>query len=168
VSLQPIDRFWQLLIPPKVTIVDSENRQVLVYCWGRPEYWLVLVMLCSTVLSRGWLGLSLGSKIFLSIFSYVALASTLNRTIVEVSKGTLSVRHRPMPWRGNCSLPIDGIESVYCGWIESTKWKRIYDIRILTKTGKSLTIVSSIREESIAQSIVVQLKKWLLVSKEFD
>ena len=42
------------------------------------------------------------------------------------------------------------------------------DIRILTKTGKSLTIVSSIREESVAQSIVVQLKKWLLVSKEFD
>jgi hypothetical protein len=168
VSLRQIDRFWQLLIPPKVTIVDSENRQLLVYCWGRPEYWLVLLLLCSTVLSHGWLGLSLGSMIFLSVVSYVALASALNKTIVEVTKGTLSVRNRPMPWRGNCSLRIDGIESVCCGWIESTKWKRIYDIRILTKTGKSVTIVSSIREESIAQSIVVQLKKWLQVAKEFD
>lgn len=46
--------------------------------------------------------------------TYFVLAGFLNSTIIRVADGVLSVRHVPLPWRGNLDLPMDGIEQIYC------------------------------------------------------
>ena len=46
--------------------------------------------------------------------SYVTVAGLLNRTTVAVEGGTLTVRHRPVPWRGNLSIEADQVAQVYC------------------------------------------------------
>lgn len=46
--------------------------------------------------------------------TYFVLAGFLNSTVIRVADGVLSVRHGPVPWRGNLDLPIDGIEQIYC------------------------------------------------------
>lgn len=46
--------------------------------------------------------------------TYFVLAGFLNSTVIRVADGMLSVRHSPLPWRGNLDLPTDGIEQIYC------------------------------------------------------
>ena len=46
--------------------------------------------------------------------TYFVLAGFLNSTVIRVFDGTLSVRHGPLPWRGNLDLPSDEIEQIYC------------------------------------------------------
>ena len=46
--------------------------------------------------------------------TYFVLAGFLNSTVVRVVDGMLSVRHGPLPWRGNLDLPSDEIEQIYC------------------------------------------------------
>jgi hypothetical protein len=99
--------------------------------------------------------------ILVLLFGYVALSFTLNRTIVEVLNGRLLVRHRPMPWLGNRAILVVDIETVYYDQIESARRRHLYNVRVVTNKGKALTIVGSLDEEHIAQSITNQLNKWL-------
>lgn len=46
--------------------------------------------------------------------TYFVLAGLLNTTVIRVADGMLSVRHGPIPWRGNLDLPTDGIEQIFC------------------------------------------------------
>ena len=46
--------------------------------------------------------------------TYFVLAGFFNSTVIRVADGMLSVRHGPLPWRGNLDLPTDGIEQIYC------------------------------------------------------
>lgn len=46
--------------------------------------------------------------------TYFVLAGFLNSTVIRVADGILSVRHGPLPWRGDLDLPSDEIEQIYC------------------------------------------------------
>ena len=46
--------------------------------------------------------------------TYFVLAGFLNSTVIRVADGMLSVRHGPLPWRGNLDMSTDGIEQIYC------------------------------------------------------
>lgn len=45
--------------------------------------------------------------------TYYTLAGLLNKTTLRIAKGVLSVRHGPLPWRGNRRLPVDRIRQLY-------------------------------------------------------
>jgi hypothetical protein len=40
------------------------------------------------------------------LVSYLGVAEFLNRTTVKLGRTGLSVRHRPLPWPGNCDVPL--------------------------------------------------------------
>ena len=46
--------------------------------------------------------------------TYFVLAGFLNSTVIRVVDGMLSVRHGPLPWRGNLDMATDEIEQIYC------------------------------------------------------
>mgnify|MGYP003390205964 CR=1 FL=1 len=46
--------------------------------------------------------------------TYFVLAGFLNSTVIRVADGMLTVRHGPLPWRGNLDMPTDSIEQIYC------------------------------------------------------
>lgn len=46
--------------------------------------------------------------------TYFVLAGLLNSTVIRVADGMLTVRHGPLPWIGNCDLPTEGIDQIYC------------------------------------------------------
>ena len=45
--------------------------------------------------------------------TYFTLALFLNQTKIEVKRGELTIRHRPLPWRGNATFNTDDIEQLY-------------------------------------------------------
>jgi hypothetical protein len=46
--------------------------------------------------------------------SYYALARFVNRTVVTLTTGGLSIRHGPLPWPGNRSFPIHHVKEFCC------------------------------------------------------
>jgi hypothetical protein len=46
--------------------------------------------------------------------SYVNLAMYLNRTVIKVSQGRLTVRHGPLPWPGRRDLDTCDLEQLFC------------------------------------------------------
>lgn len=46
--------------------------------------------------------------------TYFTIAGFLNRTWIDVTRDSLSVRHGPVPWKGNKVLPVDNLDQLYC------------------------------------------------------
>lgn len=46
--------------------------------------------------------------------TYYTLAGFLNRTTIQLDERSLSVRHSPLPWKGNHTLGRDEIKQLYC------------------------------------------------------
>jgi hypothetical protein len=46
--------------------------------------------------------------------TYYTLAGFLNRTTIQLDERNLSVRHAPLPWKGNCTLGREEIKQLYC------------------------------------------------------
>lgn len=46
--------------------------------------------------------------------TYAVLAGFLNRTTIVVDGGQLTVRHGPLPWKGNISAPTHDIRQFFC------------------------------------------------------
>ncbi len=95
--------------------------------WFHPMYF-ALIFFC--IFWNGfmlvWHGMALASGAWLmSLFgllhtavgvglAYATVAGFVNRTIIRVGHGQLEVRHGPLPWLGNRSLPSHEIEQIYC------------------------------------------------------
>ena len=103
----------------RITILADDSKKTFIVKWATPEAWLMLALVSQSILSS--IVRRHASPLFLLFcapFSYFTLCLVLNRTIVEITNRTLSVRHRPLPWPGNKSIPIDDIGSVYVERIE--------------------------------------------------
>ncbi|MBN1344564.1 MAG: hypothetical protein JXQ73_17875 [Phycisphaerae bacterium] len=46
--------------------------------------------------------------------TYFTIAGFLNRTVIKVASGILSVRHTPLPWPGNHRIETAGLDQIYC------------------------------------------------------
>jgi len=46
--------------------------------------------------------------------AYFTLAGFVNRTVIRVGSGTLSIRHWPLPWPGNKVLSWTDVEQLFC------------------------------------------------------
>ena len=75
--------------------------------------------------------------------TYTVLTGLLNRTEIELSRGELSIRHGPLPWRGNCTLARNQIDQIYCqesGWRQNNKPG--YSLCAMLKDGTSVKLAS--------------------------
>jgi len=46
--------------------------------------------------------------------TYWTIAGFLNRTTLRLDERNLSVRHGPLPWKGNHTIPREDIKQLYC------------------------------------------------------
>jgi hypothetical protein len=82
--------------------------------------------------------------------TYTVLCGFLNRTVVRVSGGELSVRHGPLPWPGNQRLFTTDIQQLYC--TESKRhWnrndgRRTFDVVIQSKGNDKITLLTGLEE----------------------
>jgi hypothetical protein len=54
------------------------------------------------------------------LMAYVTLANIFNGTVIQLTPAELTVRHVPLPWRGNRSLPVSGLKQIYCKEVKGT------------------------------------------------
>jgi hypothetical protein len=86
--------------------------------------------------------------------TYFTLALYLNRTVLEVNNGRLTVRSGPLPWPGNRDLDVSEVEQIFCQ--ESTSRSRngnvsfSYNVSAVLKGGRKETLLSSLPNQDQA------------------
>ena len=77
--------------------------------------------------------------------TYYTICLFFNRTYINVSQRTLSVRHAPLPWpRGNKEIPVADIQQLYVEEKTGNKGSKYHILRTLLKNGEKLTLLGNI------------------------
>lgn len=109
--------------------------------------------------------------IVLSIGSiYAAVAGLLNTSSIVVSKDTLEIRHKPLPWPGNKKVNVEDVRQLYTKEKisrDSDKTATIaYQVYIVTRNGKDIKFVSGLEKSEQATFIEREIEKYLGIKKE--
>jgi hypothetical protein len=93
--------------------------------------------------------------------TYTTLCGFVNRTRIAVENGVLSVRHGPLPWRGNRDIPLSNLAQLFCREQVGSKGSRSYSLNALLKEGDSVPLIKSLNEPDQALYIEQLLEKRL-------
>jgi hypothetical protein len=97
--------------------------------------------------------------------TYFTLAGFLNQTTIDVDPFRLRIRHGPLPWFGNCTLPAAEIDQLYC----QEKTRRhdnggcitAYGVNAVTKGGRQVKLMSTLEDQDQALFIEQQIEQCL-------
>jgi hypothetical protein len=97
--------------------------------------------------------------------SYYLLARLVNRTVVRVTATEMSIRHGPMPWPGNRSVPIQHVKRFCCGKGISRDyagdvWKA-YTLSAILEDGQEMELLHKIGSPGAARILAQQVTGWL-------
>ena len=159
--------------PENVDIEDTPLRLRLSRRWYHPSlFFLLFFCIAWNAFLIGWytMGSQMGEDgvigLIMFIFpighvavgvslAYGVIAGFLNRTTVEVSASELSIRHGPIPWKGNQRLAASDISQIYCkaskaavrreaaAVLQPTLYAKLKDdrrIKLLSKMGELETL----------------------------
>lgn len=96
--------------------------------------------------------------------TYLTIAGFVNRTTFRVERGHLSVRHGPLPWRGNLDVPTESLEQLFC--TEQVSRGRNgttirYSVEAVLKDGKHLKLATALDAREQALYIEQAIEKHL-------
>ena len=96
--------------------------------------------------------------------TYFTVAGFLNRSVIEAAHGELTIRHGPVPWPGNHTLPTDELDQLYC---EEQKHhgkngtSTSYRLSAMLKDGRKLKLLGHLQEPDEALFIEQQIESHL-------
>lgn len=170
-------------LPEKFKVEDQGSSLAIEWRWFSPVF-IFLIVFC--VFWDGflvvWYSIAVASKTyFMGVFalghvavgvglSWYTLAGLINRTRLEVAQGTLRIRHFPLFWPGQRTLPVDRISQFFVqqrvhrnkGSVSYT-----YDLNaVLRPDGRSLKLLG--RLESAEQGLFLEqrLESFLGITDE--
>jgi len=99
--------------------------------------------------------------------TYYTVCGFVNSTVVEAGNGRLTVKHGPLPWRGNLDIDASNLEQLYSEEIVSrTKngVSRTYDVSGVERDGVSRKIVRGLTEPAQALFVEQALESQLAIA----
>ncbi len=97
--------------------------------------------------------------------SYSTLAGFINKTEIAVTRQDLLIQHGPLPWTGNMTLPIAGIEQLYCRRIASHSHDHAdtYCLCAIDQYGKRYDLIKNLESPEIGFYLEQQIETWLKI-----
>jgi hypothetical protein len=94
--------------------------------------------------------------------TYLMFCLFLNHTVIEAGAGLLSVRHRPLPWRGKRLAVID-VDHLCCEERSSGSDEPSHDylLKAMTKDGKRVKLLSTREEPEQVLFLAQVINDWL-------
>jgi DNA-directed RNA polymerase subunit RPC12/RpoP len=164
-------------LPKNVEVKQEGDGLVISYRWFTPAF---IFMIFFAVFWNGfmvvWHGISLASGAwFMSLFGllhtavgigvgYYTLAGLVNRTVVHVELGTLSITHTPLPWFGSKRVAVDDIRQVYCKEkISRSKngTSVTYEVHAVLENAAKEALMKRLQEPEQALYVEQQIEKYL-------
>lgn len=98
--------------------------------------------------------------------SYYALAGWLNTSHVYVSKDTIEINHKPLPWVGNKKLKSTALKQLYAR--EKISHNKngttvTYEVRAILKEGQNIKLLSGLKNSEQALFIEQEIEKYLQI-----
>ena len=101
--------------------------------------------------------------------TYLVICTFLNKTLIRVSSGELSVRHGPVPFPGNKTVLAADLKQLFCTQkVHRGKHgcRYSYNVELLKRDGSKLKLVTSLEELDQALFIEQQIEKHLEIADE--
>jgi hypothetical protein len=79
--------------------------------------------------------------------TYYTLAGFVNRTWMTAERGTLTIRHAPLPWFGNRTMPAANIAKLYCTQVRMVNKESIditYTLWAALKGGAKIPLITDL------------------------
>lgn len=95
--------------------------------------------------------------------TYFTLCLFVNRSTVTVAD-TLRVRHGPLPWPGNVTLPAEAVTAVYCEEVVRTGKRGpnySYTVKAVADDVRAVTLLSGLDTLPRAKFFELKLEEWL-------
>ncbi|MFH0990080.1 MAG: hypothetical protein V1799_08700 [bacterium] len=164
--------------PNNVTIDQTTSGLVLTYRWFSPKF-IFLALFC--VIWDGflvfWYAIALGGNsswemilfpvlhIALGIgLTYYTVAGFINRTVITVGQGRLSIEHGPMMWFGSWLLNSTEISQIYVEEIV-TRGKHgpstSFQLNAITQDGRKIKLMGGFESADSARFIENKVEEWL-------
>lgn len=131
-------------------------------------FWNGFMVVWHTIaLSQGAWFMSLFGLIHTAIgigLIYGVLTSFFNSTIILAGNRDLSVKHGPLPWKGNKRVPRSDIDQVFCrSDVKTSKngSRTIYSVEVVTKDNHREPLIKSLNSEDEALFIEQELEVFL-------
>jgi hypothetical protein len=81
------------------------------------------------------------------VATYATFCGLVNRTRITIARGILSVRHRPLPWRGAIDLPIADVEAFLVQPHPAGKGGTTYSLDARLSSGVYRTLLRGLDDE---------------------
>lgn len=138
--------------------------------WFDPVTFFFLLIATPAILYFTWDAISLGGTLslwgwvlgvpFALFFTYYALASVINTTIIEIRDGLLTSRHVPLPWFHQQTIPSSDVAQLICEF-RRTRRSAHWRVVLLTHAGRRVMLVEFLREEDEARRIERAIERHL-------
>jgi len=160
-------------IPERFKVEHTANELVVSWRWWKAQF-LFLLFFCIAwdgFLLFWYFGPVTGGGLLFKIFpiahvaagialTYFTLTGFVNHTVIAVRQGTLTVRHGPLPWRGNRTLARDQVQQLFVTENETKSTDndssrvtitKSYDLCALLDSGREMTLLKRLDTAPQAQ-----------------
>ena len=100
---------------------------------------------------------------------YFVIATFCNTTEIRAGSGRLSIRHRPIPWRGNQDIPTPGLKQLFCREKVSrgkNGTSTSYELEAVLDGNTRKTLLKGLNDPNQALYIEQQLEKFLRITDQ--
>lgn len=172
---EPID----VPMPKRYQVDNFGGTLTIRYRWWTPAIlFLVFFAVLWNGFMIGWHSIALSSGAwFMSCFGlihtavgvfliYLCLACILNTTTIRVDSGQLSIRHHPLPWRGNRTLDSRSIRQLFVKSKTSHSkngTSTTYELHAVTQTDGQEELITGLQEQDQALFLEQEIERHLRI-----
>jgi hypothetical protein len=96
---------------------------------------------------------------------YYSLARLVNSTVVTLTSGELSIRHGPLPWPGNRTVPVHNVKEFRCQRQPSRNYAgdvwETYTLNAVLDDGRDVELLHKIGSQGSADMLKQEVTAWL-------
>lgn len=97
---------------------------------------------------------------------YYSLCGFLNKTLIRADWENLTIKHYPLPWKGNRIIPRQDIKQLYVKQIEVRSRGSLsitYEVHLLTQSSRDIKLLSNLPNKEQAAFIEQEVEKYLQI-----
>jgi hypothetical protein len=152
-------------LPDHVSLEHGASGLVLIHRWFRPIY-IFMALFClfwDGFLIYWYFGIPIQATrpaIFYWFplghvavglgLTYSTIAGFVNRTLIGVSQGEITIRHTPLPWLGGRRIQAGEIKQFYCEEIRGSESSSTFQVCAVRNDGNKLKLLTGLPSSDVA------------------
>lgn len=96
--------------------------------------------------------------------TYTCLSMYVNSTVLTMTRQDVSIKHGPLKWPGNRTIPLNDVDQFYSEEIRGSKGSRSYNLSVLLKSGAKERLLTGLSDAQSALFFEQQLEQWFGIS----